>query len=541
MKLNNIPTNNSPYKIKDNPNIYNNYNSNNNSNLPIINNNNSQNREIKENNYSNGSYNNSRHNSPVVNNNNSFSNNSKSNYINYSLSTNNSSTNQNNYNNNYSNNVNNSLNSNIYSKNNNNNSNNIIPTNISSENQNKLISHNYNYSESQVNKPHGSYPNISNNFLNGYTDNNIINLNPINNTNIYGVIRRPSSRKQSNSDIIINTNSNNNISYNKNESFNNKKYEKTNSMDTSKKSVGMENLGNTCFMNTSLQCLLHCGVFVNRLFDFFTSQKPIRPSPISSSFLNLMENYNNKNENSTVSPLDLKNNIGKKHRIYNGYSQQDSQEFIRKLIEEISLELNFITEKKPYKMLNSNNQNKKELNYEYDKIFREREDSLVIDTFYGQSISIFQCLQCHHESYSFEKFLDIPLLLEETFNDQDLSKLLGKYFEGENIQWESPCPNNLCKKKSVHKKKLRLSYLPDILILSLQRYNYKLRRKNTARVNFLQEIDLMEYTDASCLMGNFFFNLIEPRLTKYTLIAISNHSGSLDMGHYYAYNYFLFF
>ena len=303
---------------------------------------------------------------------------------------------------------------------------------------------------------------------------------------------RPLSRNQSNTNIYKKENINNYESNNYN----------TNKMDISKKLIGLRNLGNTCFMNTSLQCILHCDAFINRFVEFCENKKTFRPTPISNSLLNLIENYSKTSDKAAISPEELKSAIGKKHRIYSGFSQQDSQEFIRKLLDEISQELNLITEKKPYKMLNSNNEqeNKRELNIEYDKIFRDRESSIIVDTFNGQSISIFQCSECNYESYSFEKFLDIPLLLEETYNDQDLSKLLGKYFENENIQWESPCTNKSCKKKSMHRKKLKLSVLPDILILSLQRYNNRLRRKNNCRVSFKNEIDLMEYTDSSCLM-----------------------------------------
>ena len=155
-------------------------------------------------------------------------------------------------------------------------------------------------------------------------------------------------------------------------------------------------------------------------------------------------------------------------------------------------------------MLNANNEseNKLELNFQYDKNFRERESSIIVDTFHGQSISIFQCGNCSYESYSFEKFLDIPLLLEESYSEQDLGKLLKKHFESENIQWESPCDNKRCGKKAMHTKKLSLSGLPDVLILSMQRYNIRLRRKNNCKVNFKEEIDLKDFTNSECLFGN---------------------------------------
>jgi ubiquitin carboxyl-terminal hydrolase 8 len=292
-------------------------------------------------------------------------------------------------------------------------------------------------------------------------------------------------------DGVINTNTNLNNFTNSNNNSNFIKY------DISKKLVGLENLGNTCFMNTSLQCILHSDKFITRFLQYFENNKPLRSLPICNAFLNLIENYNRKNDKSSISPNELKSEIGRKHRCYSGYSQQDSQEFIRKLLDEISKELNTVTTKPAYRMLNANNEKKtkNELNQEYDNIFRERENSIVIDTFYGQSVSIFECMECNYESFSFCKFLDLPLLLEEKNSDQDLNSLMSKYFQSEKIQWESPCENKSCGKKTMHRKKLKLTSLPEILILSFQRYSNRFNKKNNCKISFKNDIDLNEFTD----------------------------------------------
>jgi ubiquitin C-terminal hydrolase len=373
--------------------------------------------------------------------------------------------------------------------------------------------------------------NLSNSNSNNSNYNSIIsninNQGNVNNSNVYSnsnvsnnynlSSNRLTSRNNSNSHLNISANKNENIyvnnnsifnshlNHNKNSSYSNYDSTTKNVFVISRKLIGLNNLGNTCFMNTSLQCILHCESFILRFLEIYEiqSSKNIRKTPVSTSLYKLIESYSKAPDKSAISPEDLKNAMSKKHKIYSGYSQQDSQEFIRKLLDEISQELNLVTEKKPYRLLNPNDEqeNKIELSSEYDKIFRDRENSIIVDTFYGQSISIFKCLFCKYESYSYEKFLDIPLLLDETYSDQDISKLLFKHFQSENIQWEIPCPNKSCKRKSMHSKELKLSLLPDILILSLQRYNHRLRRKNNCKVNFKEEIDLKEYTDSSFLNG----------------------------------------
>ena len=78
--------------------------------------------------------------------------------------------------------------------------------------------------------------------------------------------------------------------------------------------------------------------------------------------------------------------------------------------------MNRITVIPPYIKLDDNNKTKIELNLEFDKIFKRREDSLVIDTFYGQIINIFTC-KCDYETFSFQKILDLPLLIPKNSNN----------------------------------------------------------------------------------------------------------------------------
>jgi len=427
-------------------------------------------------------------------------------------------------------------------------SNNLINTSNSNINNNNNISNNNNNNtdsslahirpSSRNQSNNGSIPNDSNNSYNIITNNKLSDNNPTKN-NSSNYISNRNSNSYTDGENKIQNSYNPNPNYNNNNN-NNNKINNNNSLqikfDISRKLIGFKNLGNTCFMNTSLQCILHCEAFISRFLEFCELKKPARPTPIANSFLILIESYAKASDKAAISPDELKSAIARKHRIYTGYSQQDSQEFIRKFLDEISQELNLVTEKKPYKILNTNNtheNNKRELNSEYDKIFRDRENSIIVDTFYGQSISIFKCSECSFESYSFEKFLDIPLLLEESYSaQQDIGKLLGKYFESENIQWESACDNKLCKKKTVHRKNLRVSSLPDMLILSLQRYNNRLRRKNNCKVYFKEEIDLKEYTDSACLIGgkftfkflfdflifSFFFNKISYLFIRFFLL-----------------------
>lgn len=288
--------------------------------------------------------------------------------------------------------------------------------------------------------------------------------------------------------------------------------------------IGFSNLGNTCFMSTCLQIIIHSSPFISRLYqskDYIHSSSP-RSKPLTEAFYSLCEET--KVSRSSISPSSLKSSFGRNHHEYLGYSQHDTQEFCRVFLEDLSKELNTVVKTPPYKELASSKKSKVVLNKDYDVLFKERENSIVIDTFYGQTINIFRCT-CNCESYSFEKFLDLPVLLNNSeIETQQLDELLKKHFSKEAIQWSEKCES--CSMKTMHDKDIRLSHLPDVLFISFQRFNPRTKRKNSTRIQFSEELNLIDYVDKECL---------GEQSTKYKLIGISNHSGSIDFGHYYAY------
>ena len=290
------------------------------------------------------------------------------------------------------------------------------------------------------------------------------------------------------------------------------------SITTSK--IGLRNLGNTCFMNTCLQNLIHSDYFILKLFsksDLLSSK-----TKISKQFYSLCKEVSSC-ISSACSPYDFKSAFGSKHSMFSGYRQHDTQEFCRILLEDMNSELNEVLHPAPYKELSTLNKSKTECDKEFDEMFRKRENSLIMDAFYGQLINIFTC-ECKFETYSFEKILDLPLLLPKERISIDIKDLLKDYFECERIKFETKCEN--CKKKEWHTKEIKISQPPNILILSLQRQNPRTGTKNNSYVDFSDDLDMSIYLDHECWNKND---------AKYSLYGIGNHSGSIDFGHYYAY------
>ena len=286
--------------------------------------------------------------------------------------------------------------------------------------------------------------------------------------------------------------------------------------------IGLYNLGNTCYMNTCLQNLIHCSFFIKKLVKINQRQKITNYTPITSEFFKLCQRLSNPKE-SIGDPTNFRKIFSGKHKEYKGYSQLDTQEFCRVLLEDMNYELNEVKNPSRYKELSTEGKSKRQCDKEFDVLFKSRENSIIIDTFYGQIINIFTC-KCGYETYSFQKVLDLPLLLPEGDSPNSINNLLDEYFEGDNIQFSDKCKK--CGKKTIHRKEIKISQPSNVLILSLQRINERTQRKNLSEIKFSEKLNLKKYVDSDC----GFYNE-----SQYELFGIICHKGKINFGHYFTF------
>ena len=330
-------------------------------------------------------------------------------------------------------------------------------------------------------------------------------------------------------------------------SHNNSKMNRPKSLDPSKNMaisenskilnslIGFNNLGATCYMNSALQNLIHCKIFIEKIAilknpNIINTQD----KSITNSFLNLCNSLIDSRNKETrtylryisslnsISPSNFKSNFCLKHKEYMR-GQHDSIEFLRTLLDDLSKEINVNQNISAYKELTTQGKSKEEQSKEYHNFFISRENSIIVDIFYNQIINIFTC-SCGFESYSFQKLLDIPLLLPNKKSSIDLSSLINEYFKEEELDWSSKCENCL-KPELKHLKITKFCILNEIVIFSLQRFDPVLSIKNNIRVSFDEIIDLKEYCDLDLFKQN----------TKYRLCGTINHIGNINYGHYYTY------
>lgn len=268
--------------------------------------------------------------------------------------------------------------------------------------------------------------------------------------------------------------------------------------------VGLDNLGNTCYMNTVLQILIHTPPFIEAfLKEFTTSNSSTNINEITSSFYDLLINYINESKTS-FNPTKFKRTFALINPKFSGYSQQDSMEFLRTLLEDISNGLNRIKKKPAYQEISTKNKTKEQLRKEYWDYFSSRENSIITDIFYGQIVNIFNCLDCGNETYSFENFLDIPVLFDDEKSNTSVHEILSKHFKSEKIKFDVPC--NKCKRKSYHNKTMKISKSPEVLIITLLRYSNRTSRKSTAKLSIKEKLDLSEFIDLNGSGSNNNYN-----------------------------------
>jgi ubiquitin carboxyl-terminal hydrolase 8 len=289
--------------------------------------------------------------------------------------------------------------------------------------------------------------------------------------------------------------------------------------------TGLANLGNTCFLNSTLQCLSHTyelNMFLDKEKDSFKERMNRVPESLIlwewDKLRKLMWS-----ENCVIQPGGFLQSVQRVARIkdlalFTGFLQNDAEEFLRFIIDCFHNSL-----KREVKMSISGNASTVQDQtaiacYEMMKNMYRKEYSEFIKLFYGIHVSTVTSMESNYINITPEPFFNLQV--EMGWNT--LEGCIKKYTEEEVLEHkiEVSDEDNITKRESV-RRKIEFWNLPDILVITLKRFD-KLGKKNKAYVDFpLENLNLSEY-----VVG------YDKESYKYDLYGICNHSGGTRGGHY---------
>ncbi|KAJ3179960.1 CSN-associated deubiquitinating enzyme Ubp12 [Gaertneriomyces sp. JEL0708] len=183
--------------------------------------------------------------------------------------------------------------------------------------------------------------------------------------------------------------------------------------------IGLNNLGNTCFMNSALQCLSNTSPLTRyflkgRWEEELNTDNPLgMKGEVAAAYADLISSLWNplKGRQSSFAPRKFKQTIGRFNSMFLGYSQQDSQELLAFLMDGLHEDLNRI-KKKPYiEAPDMDGQPDSDIAAKAWEIYSMRNDSVIVDLFQGQYKSRVECMVCGKWSVTFDPymFLSVPI------------------------------------------------------------------------------------------------------------------------------------
>ncbi|KAI5120693.1 hypothetical protein M0805_006981 [Coniferiporia weirii] len=262
---------------------------------------------------------------------------------------------------------------------------------------------------------------------------------------------------------------------------------------------GLINLGNTCFLNSALQCLLH----TPPLLRILLAHKKDDPCRVKNGFCmtcamrqTMSDSYS---KGRAFSPFPITKNLNVIAKHLRRGRQEDSHEFLRYAVD--SLQKSCLAGHPP------------KLDHKI------AETTWVHKLFGGRLRSRVTCSQCGHNSDTYDSILDLSI---DIYNIGGLKDALKKFTAIDQLKGADKYKCEKCKRPVNAEKRFTIHQAPAVLTVHLKRFT-PMGRKLQHPIRYDERLSLQP----SMSEGEYG--------PMYTLYGVISHAGSgPNSGHYFA-------
>ncbi|KAJ3674554.1 hypothetical protein LUZ60_005170 [Juncus effusus] len=239
--------------------------------------------------------------------------------------------------------------------------------------------------------------------------------------------------------------------------------------------IGMENLGNTCYMNSALQCLVHTSKLVDYFLGDFTKEINLyntlgTKGELALAFGDLLRRVWSQDK-SPVAPRHFKSKISRFAPQFRGYSQHDSQELLAFLLDGLHEDLNRVREKPYFEAKDSEDRPDADVAEDHWSNHLARNNSVIVDFCQGQYKSTLVCPVCNKVSVTFDPFMYLSLPIPSLSTRSITVSLFGT---GPPAQHTITVPKSADLKIFIHSLSTACSLNDDETLLLASVYNNRI-------------------------------------------------------------------